>query len=651
MEQSADDLDRTTQVTTSSGDVYTYTYNGEGQLHEVRDNNGTTNTADDIYYRYVYDELGRLSSCVELTKDTDGDPIPSVSGNYVYDIHSRLKEQTWAFPDVSYTEEFTYDTHGRLTSMRTGTDENNSTLISLAYDTLSRLYTVTTPVQQTTYSHTAGATTGTTTGLVSQMTLGKVNSNSFTPVTFGYEYDVVGNISKITESGVGYTDYTYDTVNQLLSAKDYNTAGTLVKEYTYTYDTYGNIRTASDGTTSHTYTYGDNEWLDLLTAYDGNAITYDTAGNPLTYHDGTTFTWRNGRELATLTKNGQTISYAYDQGGVRTTKTAGSVTHKYYYASGKLLRETWTQDSTDYVLDFLYNQNGSPYALKYTAGTAATVTYYYVLNLQGDVIRLVDSTGATVASYDYDPWGKILSVADASGNAITSTTHIANVNPLRYRGYYYDAETGVYYLQSRYYDPNIGRFINADSYASTGAGYLGYNMFAYCSNNAICATDPSGATEEGTSIKNGSSNLSAMMLLFGAAACLAKSNIQTKTKPSIKDSENHSVYVLIDTDGEIKYVGRTVNVKARSEAHDKAEDKKDLEMVVLFQDLNYYQARGLEQIFMIEAHTKKDFGGLNLINGVSPKNPHAKWYMFNGIAYLENQVSNEVLYWLERIGG
>ena len=217
MKQGTNDLGRTTQVTTSSGDVYTYTYNGEGQLHEVRDNNGTTDATDDIYYRYVYDELGRLVSCVELTKDTDGDPIPSISGNYVYDTHSRLKEQTWAFPDVSYTEDFTYDTNGRLTGMTAG----NDTPITLAYDTLSRLHTVTTPAQQTTY--TAGATTGTTTTLVSQMALGKVNSNSFTPVTFGYQYDAVGNISKITESGGGYTDYTYDTVNQLLSAKDHNT--------------------------------------------------------------------------------------------------------------------------------------------------------------------------------------------------------------------------------------------------------------------------------------------------------------------------------------------------------------------------------------------------------------------------------------------
>ena len=273
-------------------------------------------------------------------------------------------------------------------------------------------------------------------------------------------------------------------MNQLLTAKDYNTAGTLVKEYTYTYDTYGNIRTASDGTTTHTYTYGDTEWLDLLTAYDGVTIAYDSIGNPTNYYNGTswTFTWRNGRELNTATSGSTSLSFAYDQNRVRTAKTAGNVTHQYYYAGGKLLRETWTQAGTTYVLDFLYDQNGRPYALKYTAGAAAAVTYYYVLNLQGDVIRLVNSTGATVASYDYDPWGKVLS----------ATGSLASINPLRYRGYYYDAETGFYYLLSRYYDPSIGRFINADTYSSTGQGYLGYNMFAYCGNNPVVRRDDNG---------------------------------------------------------------------------------------------------------------------------------------------------------------
>ena len=109
--------------------------------------------------------------------------------------------------------------------------------------------------------------------------------------------------------------------------------------------------------------------------------------------------------------------------------------------------------------------------------------YYYVLNAQGDVVRIVDSSRNTVASYTYDPWGKIISSSGA----------LADINPLRYRGYYYDSETGFYYLQSRYYDPEIGRFINADSYASTDAtGLLSTNMFAYCENDPVNKSDPSG---------------------------------------------------------------------------------------------------------------------------------------------------------------
>ena len=93
-----------------------------------------------------------------------------------------------------------------------------------------------------------------------------------------------------------------------------------------------------------------------------------------------------------------------------------------------------------------------------------------------------------IATYDYDPWGKVTAVRDANGNLVTypsASNLIAFMNPLRYRGYYQDNDTGFYYLQSRYYDPELKRFINADSYSSTGQGLLGYNMFSYCSNNQI----------------------------------------------------------------------------------------------------------------------------------------------------------------------
>ncbi|MBP3392524.1 MAG: RHS repeat-associated core domain-containing protein, partial [Clostridia bacterium] len=118
--------------------------------------------------------------------------------------------------------------------------------------------------------------------------------------------------------------------------------------------------------------------------------------------------------------------------------------------------------------------------------------YHYVLNLQGDVIAILDSGENIVCKYTYDAWGKILSMKDGNGNAIVAAGHIGNLNPLRYRGYYYDNETGLYYLRSRYYDPVVGRFIGPDSYISTGQGLVGYNRFAYCLNNPVILTDESG---------------------------------------------------------------------------------------------------------------------------------------------------------------
>ena len=206
-----------------------------------------------------------------------------------------------------------------------------------------------------------------------------------------------------------------------------------------------------------------------------------------------TLRWKNGRELARASRSGLAVSFDYDVDGLRTEKTVSATNrHEYLYAGGQLLQDKYTKGSFIYCLDFIYDASGRPYALYYTCDGSSTV-YYYLLNLQGDVVRLVDATGATVANYKYDPYGKLLSVTDANGIAITGATHIANLNPLRYRGYYYDTETGWYYLQSRYYDPIIKRFLNADTYASTGQGFLGYNMFAYCGNNPVNASDPSGS--------------------------------------------------------------------------------------------------------------------------------------------------------------
>ena len=164
-----------------------------------------------------------------------------------------------------------------------------------------------------------------------------------------------------------------------------------------------------------------------------------------------------------------------------------TVTHEYLTLNGKVARETIkTNNSLTAVLDFIYDESGKPFALKYSTDGATFDTYYYVLNLQGDVVKLIQESGGVVARYTYDAWGNIL---DSGGN-------LAAINPLRYRGYYYDNETGFYYLQSRYYDPQNRRFINADSYASTGQGFVGTNMFAYCNNSPILFVDHDGDDAE-----------------------------------------------------------------------------------------------------------------------------------------------------------
>ena len=164
-----------------------------------------------------------------------------------------------------------------------------------------------------------------------------------------------------------------------------------------------------------------------------------------------------------------------------------TVTHEYLTQSGKVARETIRQDVGGTVLstktlDFFYDDSGRPFAFNYSVDGSDFETYYYILNLQGDVVQIIDANGVMQAEYIYSPWGEIIS---AEGD-------LAEINPLRYRGYYYDSETGFYYLQSRYYDPTNRRFINADSYASTGQGFLGVNMFAYCNNLPVILHDSNG---------------------------------------------------------------------------------------------------------------------------------------------------------------
>ena len=164
--------------------------------------------------------------------------------------------------------------------------------------------------------------------------------------------------------------------------------------------------------------------------------------------------------------------------------------HTYRLNGSQIIAEEWTATddygtTAEHMILFLYDAEGTPVGMQYRNQTYAPEifdVYWFEKNLQGDVMYLVDGTGATVASYAYDPYGNIL----------PATGPMAEINPLRYRGYYYDAELEMYYLQSRYYDPMVGRFINADVYISSGKGILGDNLFTYCLNNPVNMLDVDG---------------------------------------------------------------------------------------------------------------------------------------------------------------
>lgn len=304
-------------------------------------------------------------------------------------------------------------------------------------------------------------------------------------VNYEYTYDANGNITQVYENGELAHKYTYDCLNQLKEEYDY-----INRFYiNYSYDKAGNIQSKNEqyldptydypsgSPTGNVYEYTDTEWKDKVTKINGDTITYDEPGNPLSYRDGMTFEWKNGRQLSSLQTADNSVYYKYDSNGMRTRKTDNNGTTYYYYDSNNNLIGLTKGNDT---LLFYYDSDGNVTSFKYN-GTM----YYYVKNLQGDIVKIINQSGTVYVSYVYDAWGNIKSV---SGEPI-----LRELNPFRYRSYLYDNETGLYYLQSRYYDPITGRFLNADALFDTQSGTpLSTNMFAYCENDPINYIDPYG---------------------------------------------------------------------------------------------------------------------------------------------------------------
>ena len=315
-------------------------------------------------------------------------------------------------------------------------------------------------------------------------------SNGVFKESMQYKYDSMGNIVEILENGRSACRYEYDALGRL--TREDNVA--FEKTTTWAYDNNGNIIARYEyaitakptaelhllNCTTFTYCYAENsDQLLSITKDDGSTVTtelfeYDAIGNPETYR-GTSATWQYGRQLATYKDS----TYTYDARGRRISKK--------YTENGKEVEITFTYDSNGNLikqsngLEFLYDHTGV-FAVKHN-----NATYFYRKDAQANIVELLDNNGAAVVKYRYDAWGKC--EIDAS----TTNIELANLNPFRYRSYYFDTETGLYFLKTRYYDPEIGRFITIDDISYLDPDSInGLNLYAYCGSNPIKYCDPNG---------------------------------------------------------------------------------------------------------------------------------------------------------------
>ncbi len=295
-----------------------------------------------------------------------------------------------------------------------------------------------------------------------------------------YTYDKAGNISTITENGIVVARYVYDGLNRLIRE---NT--TDFGRITYEYDNAGNILCKTVRGKKYRYTYPQNGWKDQLLerSYKENnkeiveRFEYDSLGNPTVYRN-KSLTWQGRRLMSHDTDNG-IVKFTYDVTGIRTSKEFDEVTTKYIYDGNNLVAE----QRGDVWIYYIYGVDG-------VAGfNHQDNIYLYRKNVQGDVTHIYkqeeNKTLTLVAQYVYDAWGNC--------KILYSANNIAEFNPFRYRSYYFDTETNLYYLQTRYYDPALGRFISADSIEYLDPETLGgLNLYAYCGNNPVMGIDPEG---------------------------------------------------------------------------------------------------------------------------------------------------------------
>ena len=611
-------------------------------------------------YNYRYEE-GRIVKATELDLALDEEDNILNTVNYYYDAEGNMTKKVILFADDS-VQTVCYETHDGNTVAKLSVGDRTVTShsktdsfgrkvfdeLQLGTDSVSRQFLYHAGKVTTKHEEKEKVKSSPTTQLVSQIILSDGR-------TLSYEYDAEERITSVVETYTldgntvtNTTLYTYDALGQLLTE---TVNGDPVKSMVY--DCYGNIRVKN----GKQYCYCNELWYDLLTEYDGQSISYDAQGNPTSYL-GHTLTWEKGRQLKSFDSN----TYTYNANGIRTSKTVNGIKHEYTLDGTKILRETWGNntliplyDNEDSVCGILYNDT----------------PYYFLKNLQGDIISIVDKYAQTVARYTYDAWGACTSKITCT--ELTYGVDIATINPFRYRGYYYDEEIELYYLQTRYYNASVGRFISEDEsvYIGISASILGYNIFAYCDNDAPNLNDPTGhytgalvlskpiLASLSSALPGIMTGISASLASVKAAiatswfipVCIAAAAIAivgivyvvnrvvalmasaTQTVSAVKSRarsgginpnklRNYTVYVIVKKGTiDVVYVGITKRYSSRKSQHKKRFPTSKFTMMPIATGLTKNEARAMEQT-IITAYTLDTL--VNMINSISPK----KWSTF-----------------------
>ncbi|MFA9463426.1 MAG: RHS repeat-associated core domain-containing protein [Velocimicrobium sp.] len=528
--------------------VTSYSYNRIGLRTKVVDRNNNVGT-------YSYDGLDHLMASTQTKSDGT-----SIGYKYNYTNPFGCSEvQLYNNGTLINQELYNYNSSGQVIQRNSQAGFINSNL-NLQYDDAGKLLSVGTGVQNNNYFY--SNYTYTNERLTKVQTNGQQSYSADDKDNATYEYYPDGKLKKITypklnDDSYLTTEYCYNSLGRMTSMVNKKNWG-IISSFTYTYDSNGNITSVNDGLTTKKYVYDKLNRLIEFQHQNGKKVTYsyDYRGNRRTEVGGEfnlnldiSYSYDLENRLKTVTKGTSTIaaSMSYYADGMRAKKaTPSGVTNYIYDLSGKLVAEA--VNSSTVTANYIWGPD------RVLEKKDASGEYYYLYNGHGDVVRIVDRNGKMVNNYEYDEWGNILYSKETVSN------------PFKYTCEVYDQETGLYYLNARYYDPKLGRFINEDTYEGQINNPLSLNGYSYCSNNPLIYSDPSGHVAQALPIIKGG-------LILGGIALTVAYITSPEARQAAKDAANQ-----VKDDAKATYkatkklVGNTVDDAKKSLSKKKSGD-------------------------------------------------------------------------------